>query len=124
MLENRSFDSMLRNLYSKSDSFEGLDGNEENLDPNGVAVSVWSNTGTDEATMRIPNRDPGELWEDINTQQFETPIVPTPAPQATMGGFVKNYLAQKHKDPSGNYDAKSVLHYFTPKQVPVISQLD
>ena len=123
MLENRSFDSMLGTLYPKSDSFEGLDGSEKNLDPNGASVSVWSNTGTDETTMRIPSPDPGELWEDINTQLFEKPDPSNPAPQATMEGFVKNYLEQKQKDPSGNYDAKSVMHFFTPKQVPVISQL-
>jgi phospholipase C len=39
-----------------------------------------------------------------------------------MSGFVKNYLSQAIKAP-GNYDAKAVMHYFTPQQVPVISQL-
>jgi phospholipase C len=63
MLENRSFDSMLGKLYPNSEDFEGLDGTEKNLDPNGVSVSIWRNTGTDEATMRIPNPDPGELWD-------------------------------------------------------------
>ena len=92
MLENRSFDSMLGKLYPKSPSFEGLDGSEQNHDVQGVAVPVWSNTGTDETTMRIPDPDPGELWTDINAQLFGTANVPTPAPTPTMDGFVKNYL--------------------------------
>lgn len=58
MLENRSFDSMLGALYPKSDTFDGLEGTETNPDANGVPVQVWSNVGTDEATMRIPNPDP------------------------------------------------------------------
>lgn len=123
MLENRSFDSMLGKLYPKSPSFEGLDGSEQNHDVQGVAVPVWSNTGTDETTMRIPDPDPGELWTDINAQLFGTANVPTPAPTPTMDGFVKNYLGQKTTNPAGDYNAKNVMHYFTSKQVPVISAL-
>jgi phospholipase C len=122
MLENRSFDSMLRMLYPTSSSFDGLLGTESNLDANGVAVPVWNCPGTDRATLSVPDPDPGELWEDINTQLFGTPVVPSPAPTPGMGGFVKNYLSQAEKAP-GNYDAKAVMHYYTPEQVPVISQL-
>lgn len=118
MLENRSFDSMLGALYPKSDTFDGLEGTETNPDANGVPVQVWSNVGTDEATMRIPNPDPGELWTDINTQLFGAPNVADPAPVPTMDGFVKNYLAQRD-GPIG----RNIMHYFTPKQVPVISAL-
>ena len=59
MLENRSFDSMLGKLYPKSATFDGLDGTEQNPDSSGVPVQVWSSTGTDESTMRIPGPDPG-----------------------------------------------------------------
>jgi phospholipase C len=117
MLENRSFDCMLGALYQKSAAFDGLAGNETNPDPAGVRIPVWSNTGTDEAAMRIPDPDPGELWSDINTQLFGTPIVPTPS-TPTMDGFVKNYLTQKDGP-----TAKNIMHYFTPKQVPVLSAL-
>src|SRR5262245_47910241 len=55
MLENRSFDSLLGTLYPKSDSFEGLNGTEQNPDANGTPVVVWNSPGTDETTMRIPN---------------------------------------------------------------------
>jgi phospholipase C len=118
MLENRSFDSMLGALYSKSQDFDGLAGTEANLDQHGNPIQVWNNTGTDEATMRIPDPDPGELWTDINTQLFGIPTVASPAPAPSMEGFVKNYLAQKN-GPIG----RNIMHYFTPDQVPVISAL-
>src|SRR6516164_2497098 len=70
MLENRSFDSMLGKLYPKSATFDGLDGTEQNPDSSGVPVQVWSSTGTDEGTMRIPDPDPGELWTDMNTNPW------------------------------------------------------
>lgn len=118
MLENRSFDSMLGTLYPKSATFDGLAGTEQNPDQNGAPVTVWSNAGTDEAAMRVPDPDPGELWTDINTQLFGTPDVANPAPVPTMAGFVKNYLAQKD-GPLG----KDIMHYYTPRQVPVLSTL-
>src|SRR6516165_4951770 len=122
MLENRSFDSMLGMLYPASSTFDGLVGTESNLDPNGIAIPVWNCPGTDRAALSIPDPDPGELWEDINTQLFGSPTVPDPTPTPGMSGFVKNYLAQAVKAP-GNYDARAVMHYFSPQQVPVISQL-
>jgi hypothetical protein len=108
MLENRSFDSMLGMLYPASARFDGLTGTESNLDANGIPVPVWNCPGTDRAALSIPDPDPGELWEDINTQLFGTPTVPNPAPAPTMGGFVRNYLSQAMKAP-GNYDAKAVM---------------
>src|SRR6516164_9079045 len=118
MLENRSFDCLLGTLYPTSNSFEGLNGTEQNPDASGTPVVVWNSPGTDETTMRIPNPDPGELWTDINMQLFGNPA-PTPSQTATMVGFVQNYLAQQQL----TYDPKSVMHYFAPAQVPVLSQL-
>ena len=122
MLENRSFDSLLGMLYPKSDSFEGLNGTEQNPDANGTPVLVWNSPGTDENTMRIPNPDPGELWTDINMQLFGNPA-PVPGQRPTMLGFVQNYLAQQQLNPQQTYDPKSVMHYFAPAQLPVLSQL-
>ena len=122
MLENRSFDSMLGMLYPKSAGFNGLDGTESNPDPDGISVPVWNVPGLDQATLSIPDPDPGELWVDVNAQLFGTPNVPCPVPVPTMDGFVKNYRSQASKTP-GSYDSKAVMHYFTPQQVPVISQL-
>jgi len=122
MLENRSFDNILGALYPKSASFDGLDGTEFNPDLDGHPVPVWTSSAIDQSSLSIPDPDPGELWVDINTQLFGTPNVPSPTPVPTMGGFVKNYLGQGTRT-GGSYDAKSVMHYFTPEQVPVISQL-
>ncbi|MGB7884898.1 MAG: alkaline phosphatase family protein [Xanthobacteraceae bacterium] len=90
MLENRSFDCLLGELNPKSDAFEGLDGKEQNLDANGVAVSVWNSPGSDETTMSIPDPDPGELWTDINTQLFGAPTPSSPVPTPQMSGLVKS----------------------------------
>ena len=111
MLENRSFDCLLGTLYPTSNSFEGLNGTEQNPDANGAPVLVWNSRGTDETTMRIPNPDPGELWTDINMQLFGNPA-PTPSQTATMLGFVQNYLAQQQLNPQQTNDPKSVMHYF------------
>lgn len=123
MLENRSFDCLLGKLYPKSDTFEGLAGDEQNPGADGTAVPVWNSPGTDEATMSVPDPDPGELWTDINTQLFGASNPPGLVPTPVMSGFVKNYLEQSTTNPSGNYDPKSVMHYFTPDQVPVLSTL-
>jgi hypothetical protein len=106
MLENRSFDSLLGTLYPKSDSFEGLNGTEQNPDANGTPVVVWNSPGADETTMRIPNPDPGELWTDINMQLFGNPA-PAPGQRPTMVGFVQNYLAQRQQREPSRDDLQS-----------------
>jgi Phosphoesterase family len=77
MLENRSFDNILGTLYPPSPDFDGLTGNESNLNGQAV-VKVWNRAGTDLTTMSIPTPDPGELWTDINTQLFGAAVPPTP----------------------------------------------
>jgi phospholipase C len=119
MLENRSFDCLLGALYPKSAGFDGLTGTESNLDADHNPVHVWNSHGTDEATMSIPSPDPGELWTDMNEQLFGSSTVPPP-PVPTMSGFVANYLRQTAEPP---YAGRSVMHYFLPEQVPVISGL-
>jgi len=118
MLENRSFDSMLGRLYRDPTKIDGLSGAESNLDDSGAAVPVWHGSGTDATTMTIPDPDPGECFVDMNTQLFGVPEVPVPTPAPTMGGFVKNYMAQP-----GHPPGSAVMHHFTPDQVPVISAL-
>ena len=119
MLENRSFDNILGKLYPPSPEFDGLTGNESNLNGQTV-VKVWNSPGTDRTTMSIPTPDPGELWTDINTQLFGAAVPPTP-PTGNMSGFVSNYLAQA--TPGHAFAADSIMHYFTPAQVPAISTL-
>src|SRR5215813_2010303 len=97
MLENRSFDSLLGMLYPKSDSFEGLNGTEQNPDANGTPVVVWNSPGTDETTMRIPNPDPGELWTDINMQLFGN-SAPAPCQTWPNRWFVHAATADGHEN--------------------------
>lgn len=122
MLENRSFDSMLGQLYTNRPGFDGLTLKETNPDSKMNPVPVW-NVG-DRATvpqMTIPDPDPGELWVDMNMQLFGPPpplLNPTGVP--AMKGFVQNYESQAGT-PSGGIN--QVMHYFTPDQLPVISKL-
>jgi phospholipase C len=90
---NRSFDCLLGKLYDKSASFDGLSGTEQNPDAHDSPILVWNSPGTAEATMRIPDPDPGELWTDINSQLFSNAAGPRPGQSPSMDGFVRNYLA-------------------------------
>ena len=121
MLENRSFDSILGGLYPKSGSFDGLYGTESNPLHGGAPVCVWKNGLLDVKSMSIPDPDPGELWTDINMQLFG--LNGRPGNQVPpMSGFVNNYVRQTDR-PAASYLQESVMHYYTPEQVPVISTL-
>lgn len=124
MLENRSFDCMFGQLYKGRADFDGLSGTETipYRRPDGTTANlpVWNNVDMVPETATIPDPDPGELFGDINTQLFGGDGTPTSGPPP-MSGFAQNYMAQPAADQPA--DPMSVLHYFTPKQVPVISQL-
>lgn len=98
MLENRSFDCMLGRLYPKSETFDGLRGDETNPGTDGRPIPVWTADGTAYAIMTAPNPDPGELWTDINMQLFGN-SAPAAGQRPTMAGFVQNYLAQQQLNP-------------------------
>ncbi len=69
----------------------------------------------------IPDPDPGVLFlQDMNVQLFGLNGTPGDG-VPTMNGFADNYAQQNVNDPTP--DPMSVLHFFTPQQVPVISQL-
>ena len=126
MLENRSFDCLLGQLYPHSAGFNGLVGTESNPNPPGPPVTVWNAPGgTSKEVMSIPDPDPGELWTDMNQQICGSQTYSPPAPGAEMSGFVANYLHQATlPDNAGlTYDPRAVMHFFTPDQVPVISTL-
>jgi phospholipase C len=125
MLENRSFDSMFGNLYPKSAGLEGLSGNETNpyhLSNGSIqAIKVWNDPGMDAATATIPDPDPGELFrEDMDEQLFGRGGTPNEQPPP-MNGFVDNYMSQTSTDPAPV--AANIMHYFTERQVPVLSAL-
>ena len=126
MLENRSFDCMLGMLYPNSATFDGLKGTESNTwhKPDGSQqdIRVWKDPALTAQTVCIPDPDPGELFTDIAMQIHGLEGRDTPDPgAAAMSGFVDNYLRQPATTPAP--DVYSTMHYFTPDQVPVISQL-
>jgi phospholipase C len=114
MLENRSFDSMLGRLYPGRPDFDGLSEKETNK-WNGQSVPVWASPSMTPDVACIPTPDPNELFADMTDQIFGAGSHP-PSP-ANMSGFAANYMKTATNDP------KSVMHGFTPDQVPVISTL-
>ncbi len=126
MLENRSFDCMLGGLYPDRPEFDGLTLGERNVwhKPDGTTqiVPVWSDPSVTAGTVVIPDPDPGELFADIDMQLqgLNDDGSPNTGP-ASMGGFVDNYMRQQKADKP--FDPSAVMHYFTPDQVPVISEL-
>jgi phospholipase C len=119
MLENRSFDSMLGRLYPNDPDYRGLTLKESNT-YGGTTFPVWNDTSISPTTACIPTPDPGELFTDMNMQLFGG--AGRGAAAAAMAGFAENYAQQK---PSSDGVPKpgDVMHFFTPEQVPVISQL-
>jgi phospholipase C len=126
MLENRSFDCMLGKLYPERAGFDGLkDGmanpwHQPGLPPQ--SVGVWTDPALTATSLIIPDPDPGELFSDIWMQLrgLTDDGNPSSAPPS-MSGFVDNYMRQPATDPSP--EVHSIMHYFTPDQVPVISRL-
>ncbi|WP_158931085.1 alkaline phosphatase family protein [Acidisphaera sp. S103] len=119
MLENRSFDSMLGMLSPHSETFDGLTGSERNIwhkADGPVPIPVWKSAAMTPDAACIPTPDPGELFTDIHMQ-----IHGVGDPAVAMGGFVDNYMQQPAKD--GPHDPAAVMHYFTPDEIPVLSQL-
>jgi len=108
MLENRSFDNLFGALKDPKGKLNGLTGDETNPDGAGGTVNVW-NTPVGVNDSHLPNPDPGELFTDINFQ------IGIGSPQP-MQGFAANYAAH-----GGN--AKDVMHYFVPEQLPALSAL-
>jgi phospholipase C len=69
MLENRSFDSMLGQLYPGRADFDGLAGHETN-EWNEAAYSVWVSDSIDTRAACIPAPDPSQLFCDMTDQIF------------------------------------------------------
>lgn len=138
MLENRSFDSMLGFLYTaggnKSPSgqpYEGLTGNESNLDSKGKTVPVFKIKATQKNAYFMPGSDPGEGYAATNSQLFGNVNAPTP-PSATNQGFIKDFgytLGWQQKSPSWKKDIlpgtveQNIMGMYTPEMLPVLSGL-
>jgi phospholipase C len=116
MLENRSFDSMLGRLYPDDPDFNGLTLGEYNTYAQ-TRFGVWSGEGMPPSLATAPDPDPGEFFKDIAEQLQGDPTAPCP-----MGGFAANYATQKPSS-DGPFNPRSAMHFFSPEQVPVITQL-
>lgn len=131
MLENRSFDNMLGWLYADEGnvppinlpaqapaSFDGLVA-QKFWNPSG-ADKVFASSGTSgSAPFTVPDPDPNEQFAHFNLQIFGTQT-PTENQQATMDGFLADYLIATANDLDA---AKRIMESYSPGQVPVLSQL-
>src|SRR5215469_5013751 len=93
MLENRSFDQMLGFLYADSGNispagqpFDGLTGEESNLDRAGRKVPVFKIESGHAHPCFMPGADPGEGYHNTNIQLFGTENPPA-GMQPTNSGF-------------------------------------
>ena len=122
MLENRSFDNLLGRLYPKSDTFDGLSGDEFNLDPAGRPIYVNNLAGMTADVLTTPDPNPGERWTDINEQLFGV-IEPAAGAIPQMNGFVLNYLKQtKWPSVAAHFVEPSSQAEFSPTPVSQIRQ--
>ena len=146
MLENRSFDHMLGYLYAGQNNrsplghpFEGLTGNESNVDSNGTPVPVFPITAATPNAYRMPGVNPGESYIRRTTQLFNTTVknIPTkpPAPDKCNIGYVIDFEARvkaakaasataakkQYFDPDTQPSA--IMGCFSPEMLPVLSGL-
>ena len=96
MLENRSFDSMLGFLHdeqnppSRGQKFDGLKGDEYNLNCRGNKIHVSKIDPGDEFAYYMPKGDPGEGFNNTNFQLFGSANPPYSNLESNMG-FVKDF---------------------------------
>jgi phospholipase C len=135
-LENRSFDQMLGFLYTEDGNvspsgqqYEGLTGNEGNLDSSGILVKVFKITPSMENAYFMPGCDPGEAYAQVNQQLFGTVKPPSP-PVATNQGFLVNFaknLPSRAANPQfgavAGTTATNIMGMFAPETLPVLSAL-
>jgi phospholipase C len=108
MLENRSFDHMFGFMKSDTYPIDGLNGDECNLDPNGVKVTVSPDANySGDLTV-----DPGHHFPDVNIQLFGN-IDGEGDP--VMSGFVKDYAQMGGSNPTL---AHNIMKCFSPGPVP------
>lgn len=136
MLENRSFDQMLGFLYESNDNqsatgqpFEGLTGDEFNVDDSGTEVMVFKITPGSKHPYFMPGADPGEGFQNTNIQLFSTGD-PEPGAVPTNDGFVKNFKSAIAFDKSRHFRdslpdtvSSDIMGMYTPEMLPVMSAL-
>ncbi|MGA8428694.1 MAG: alkaline phosphatase family protein [Candidatus Sulfotelmatobacter sp.] len=136
MLENRSFDQMLGFLYESTGNksptnqpYEGLTGNESNLDDTGRAIQVYKIDNTAPHPYLMPGADPGEGFYNTNYQLFSTDD-PVQGAIPANSGFVINFKAaiasdqaKKYKDTLPGTDPSEIMGMYSPEMLPVMSAL-
>lgn len=136
MLENRSFDHMLGFLYQSSNNvsplgqpFEGLKGNETNLDTNGKPVTVFPIQSGNPHPYLMPGANPGEGYLNTNSELFGNQDAPNPIVPASNNGFVTNFaytLGWESKDPGAviaGTQPSAIMGVYTPATLPILSKL-
>ncbi|GAA0650282.1 alkaline phosphatase family protein [Brevundimonas lenta] len=137
MLENRSFDSMLGWLYehdapsqfipaSPGAPYRGM----QNVNPDDFINTVPKSTLTAKPTrgvtgFTIPDFDPGEEFEHVNTQFYGPDTTPSGKPSMTglLADFVGILNGQNVSPADVQRLAPTILQCFTPGQLPVLNQL-
>jgi len=136
MMENRSFDQMLGFLYAGTSNvapnnqpFEGLTGNESNLDDMGREVRVYRIDENTPHPYFMPGADPGEGFFNTNFQLFSTDD-PDPGATPTNKGFVVNFKsaiasdqAKHFKDTLPGTVPSEIMGMYTPQMLPIMSAL-
>ncbi len=141
MLENRSFDQMLGFLYTDQGNvsplghpYEGLTGNESNPDSQGNNVKVFK-IPKGQHPYYWPGTDPGEGYNNTNSQLFGNYKTPPPGTAATNQGFVTDFAYtlqwqrnDNQKKPNSwqiveGTQASDIMGMYTPELLPVLSTL-
>jgi len=145
MFENRSFDTLLGNLYKPSEvpNFEGVVGKSlSNPVPPGLVRESPPTIPLHIAdNMDTPDPDPGEEYPHINTQLFGAFIpeenkfaevddmkspynLPASVVNPSMNGFVTDYISTFRDEIKRNPTLKEfsqIMACYTPDQVPSLS---
>ena len=136
MMENRSFDQMLGFLYADSGNvsptgraYEGLTGNESNLDSAGREVKVFKIDKRHAHPYFMPGADPGEGFFSTNWQLFSAEHQP-PGAKSTNQGFVIDFekaiasdLAKHFSDTLPGTVPSDIMGMYTPEFLPIMSGL-
>jgi phospholipase C len=136
MLENRSFDQMLGFLYTGAGNktptgqdYDGLTGEEFNLDSSGNKVTVFRIGADHPSPYLMPGCDPREGFSPTNLQLFGVDPPPAGA-QPTNGGFVVNFenaiaYDQTHGRPEAipGVLPSDIMGMYDPAVLPVMSAL-